>query len=127
MEARTVHLPPTSGQWFIGTNVGLSRGSTSSNEPLPQEVVERALRPLALPEEIVERRAFVFGGGQEIFETLPLIALQADPERGQDRGMRLRESLRHLDLGQRLFGPRQEPFVICALVVAHRSRPFGSA
>src|SRR5439155_19468930 len=100
-------------------------GLASSNEPLPQKIVKRALRCLALRQEVVELRAFIFGGGQELFEALALVALQADPERGKDHGVRLRESLRHLDLGQGLLGPRHESFVIRALVVAHRSRPFG--
>ena len=51
------------------------------------------------------------------------IAFQADPERGQDRGVRLREAIRHLDLGQRRLGPRQESFVGSPLVVRRDHRP----
>src|SRR5439155_21653358 len=100
-------------------------GSASSNEPLPQKIVKRALRCLALRQEVVELGAFIFGCGQELFEALTLVALQADPDRGQDRRMLLRESLRHLDLGQRLFGPSEESFVVLTFIVGHPSRPFG--
>ena len=108
----------------------LGSGKTCS---LSQEVVERALGFVRLGQEIVDRlsRSFlrslqhvierrpleISGGGHELVEVPTRVAFQADPERSQDRGMRLRQPRRHLDLGQGLLGARQESLVIPALAV----------
>ena len=49
----------------------------------------------------------------------PGVALQPDPQRGQDGSVRLGEPCRHLHLGQDLLGPRQESLVISSIVVAY--------
>ena len=54
----------------------------------------------------------------EVVEIAARIALQADAQRRQDRRVWLRQTGRHLDLGQRLLGPSQEPLVIGALAIA---------
>ena len=118
--ARRLHhlwLDRTRRSLPVGRSIDLSSPTLAGRGrrvPLSEQVVERALGFLRFGQEIVDRlsRSFlrslqhvverrpleISGSGHEIVEAPTRVALQADPERRQNRGVRLREPRRHLDL-----------------------------
>src|SRR5207244_1714974 len=95
--------------------------------PLGEHVVQRALRLVLLAEEVFESGLpQVTCRRDQVFQRLPCLALQSDAESRQDGRVRVRKTLRHLDLGKSLLRSAKQLVVLAEtqpklLVIVHQA------